>query len=145
MVAQGFTLEYGNDLTETFAPVAKMVTVHSLLAVASLRSWPLYQLDVKNAFLHGDLQETVYMECPPDYALGSPDKVCLLRRSFYGLKQAPRAWFRKFQHTVLELGFQQSLNDLSLFTRRTSRGLVVLILYVDDMSLLVMIRRVLRL
>ncbi|CAL1352482.1 unnamed protein product [Linum trigynum] len=134
VVAQGYSQEYGIDFEETFAPVAKMVSVRSLLAVASIRQWPLYQLDVKNAFLHGDLKETVYMEIPPGYPHGNrANQVCLLHRSLYGLKQAPRAWFEKFQSTILSLGFQQSLNDPSLFTRRSSRGLVVLLLYVDDM------------
>ncbi|CAL1392560.1 unnamed protein product [Linum trigynum] len=133
VVAQGFTQEYGIDFDETFAPVAKMQTVRTLLAVAALRNWPLYQLDIKNAFLHGDLKEVVYMEIPPGYPSGSPDQVCLLHRSLYGLKQAPRAWFEKFQYTILSFGFQQSQNDPSLFTQSTSRGRVVLLIYVDDM------------
>ncbi|CAL1399701.1 unnamed protein product [Linum trigynum] len=133
VVAQGVCQEYGIDFEETFAPVAKMLTVRSLLAVASMRGWPLFQLDVKNAFLHGELKETVYMERPPGYTRGTPDQVCLLRRSLYGLKQAPRAWFDKFHSTILTLGFQQSLNDPSLFTRHTGAGLVVLLIYVDDM------------
>ncbi|CAL1400615.1 unnamed protein product [Linum trigynum] len=133
VVAQGFCQEYGIDFEETFAPVAKMVTVRALLTVASIRGWPLFQLDVKNAFLHGELKETVYMEPPPGYTFGEPGQVCLLRRSLYGLKQAPRAWFDKFHSTILALGFEQSLNDPSMFTRSSSRGLVVLLLYVDDM------------
>ncbi|CAL1410296.1 unnamed protein product [Linum trigynum] len=134
VVAQGFSQIHGIDFEETFAPVAKMVYVRSLLAVASIRKWPLYQLDVKNAFLHGDLKETVYMEIPPGYPHGNrTDQVCLLHRSLYGLKQAPRAWFEKFQSTILGIGFQQSHNDPSLFTRRSPRGIVVLLLYVDDM------------
>ncbi|CAL1384122.1 unnamed protein product [Linum trigynum] len=73
------------------------------------------------------------MERPPSYSLGTPDQVCRLNRSLYGLKQAPRAWFEKFQSTITGLGFQQSLNDPSLFTRQTAAGIVVLLLYVDDM------------
>ncbi|CAL1362537.1 unnamed protein product [Linum trigynum] len=133
LVAQGFTQEMGIDYSETFAPVAKMSTVRTLLAVASLQHWPLYQLDVKNAFLHGDLDEVIYMERPPGYTLGTADQVCRLNRSLYGLKQAPRAWFEKFQATITALGYQQSLNDPSLFTKKTSSGLVALLLYVDDM------------
>ncbi|CAL1382351.1 unnamed protein product [Linum trigynum] len=123
VVAQGFSQEFGVDFDETFAPVAKMVSVRTLLAVASVRRWPLYQLDVKNAFLHGDLKETVYMELPPGYCPQTdiPDPVCLLQCSLYGLKQAPRAWFDKFHSTLLSLGFRQSQNDPSLFTRRSER------------------------
>ncbi|CAL1362591.1 unnamed protein product [Linum trigynum] len=133
VVAQGFTQEHGVDYDETFAPVAKMPTVRTLLAVAAVRDWPLYQLDVKNAFLHGDLKEVVYMEPPPGYKYASPGQVCLLHRSLYGLKQAPRAWFEKFHATILALGLRQSLNDPSLFTKTSAAGIVVLLLYVDDM------------
>ncbi|CAL1408191.1 unnamed protein product [Linum trigynum] len=133
IVALGYTQEQGVDYHETFAPVAKMSTVRALLAVAAQKDWPLLQLDVKNAFLHGDLDEVIYMERPPGYRVGTPGQVCLLHRSLYGLKQAPRAWFEKFQSKLVELGFNQSLNDPSLFTQTSSRGIVVLLLYVDDM------------
>ncbi|CAL1402230.1 unnamed protein product [Linum trigynum] len=133
LVVQGFGQEYGLDYDETFAPVAKMQTVRTLLAVAAVRGWPLFQLDVKNAFLHGDLKEVVYMKRPPGYTVGRDDQVCRLRRSLYGLKQAPRAWFEKFQSTVLALGFKQSTNDPSLFLRSSSAGIIALLLYVDDM------------
>ncbi|CAL1377205.1 unnamed protein product [Linum trigynum] len=73
------------------------------------------------------------MERPPSYTRGTPDQVCLLHRCLYGLKQDPHAWFDKFHSTILALGFQQSLNDLSLFTRCTASRMVMLLLYVDDM------------
>ncbi|CAN1328581.1 Retrovirus-related Pol polyprotein from transposon TNT 1-94, partial [Linum perenne] len=135
LVAQGFKQEHGIDYDETFAPVAKMQTVRVLLALAAQREWPLYQLDVKNAFLHGLLKEIVYMECPPGFDKPTPDTVCLLHRSLYGLKQAPRAWFETFQALILRSGFLQSKNDPSLFTKTTSRGITALLLYVDDMIL----------
>ncbi|CAL1401152.1 unnamed protein product [Linum trigynum] len=133
LVALGYTQEYGVDYNETFAPVAKMSIVRTMLAVAALQNWPLHQLDVKNAFLHGDLEEVIYIERPPGYTVGHEDQVCLLHRSLYGLKQASRAWFEKFHSTITQLGFQQSLNDPSLFTKVTAAGLVVLLFYVDDM------------
>ncbi|CAL1375374.1 unnamed protein product [Linum trigynum] len=133
LVAQGFRQEYGVDYEETFAPVAKMQTVRSLLAVAAMKEWRLLQLDVKNAFLHGDLKETIYMERPPGYTRGDDTMVCRLRRSLYGLKQAPRAWFEKFHATILHAGLVQSENDPSLFLRSTSRGITALLIYVDDM------------
>ncbi|CAL1369837.1 unnamed protein product [Linum trigynum] len=133
VVAQGFKQEFGIDYEDTFAPVAKMQTVRTVLAVAAMQNWPLVQLDVKNAFLHGDLKETIYMERPPGYTKGDSSTVCLLHRSLYGLKQAPRAWFEKFHTTILQAGFVQSANDPSLFTRSTIHGLTVLLIYVNDM------------
>ena len=85
LVAQGYKQEYGIDYKETFAPIAKMTSVRALLGVAAIRDWPLWQMDVKNAFLHCDLQETVYMQPPPGYAC-HPKHVCRLKKSFYGLK-----------------------------------------------------------
>ena len=86
-MARGFQQEYGRDYEETFAPVAHMQTVRTLVVVAAVRGWQLTQLDVKNAFLHGDLQEEYYMT-PPSGLRTSPGLVCRLRRALYGLKQA---------------------------------------------------------
>lgn len=90
LVAQGFKQEYGINYDETFAPVAKMTTVRTLLAVAAIQKWPLFQMDVKNAFLHGDLQETVHMSPPPGYSCDSA-LVCRLKKSLYGLKEQTEA------------------------------------------------------
>ncbi|WMV49159.1 hypothetical protein MTR67_042544 [Solanum verrucosum] len=133
LVAQGYKQEYGIDYDETFAPVAKMTTVRILLALASIKGWKLHQLDVKNAFLHGNLQEVVYMNPPPGYKYIKLNQVGRLKKSLYGLKQAPRSWFGKFRTTILGAGFTQSSSDYSLFLRRTTSGITILLLYVDDM------------
>ena len=131
-MARGFTQEYGVDYEETFALVARLSSVHALLAVAASRHWSICQMDVKNAFLNGDLSEEVYMQPPP--GLSHPtNKVCRLCRALYGLKQAPRAWFAKFSTTVSSLGYSISSYDSALFIRRTDRGTILLLLYVDDM------------
>uniref|UniRef100_A0A2N9GQ28 Reverse transcriptase Ty1/copia-type domain-containing protein n=1 Tax=Fagus sylvatica TaxID=28930 RepID=A0A2N9GQ28_FAGSY len=132
LVARGFTQEYGIDYEETFAPVAHLTSVRSLLAVAAVRHWPLFQMDVKNAFLNGDLLEEVYMQPPPGYP-DSQNQVCRLRRALYGLKQAPRAWFAKFSSVVAQQGFTPSSYDSALFIRHTSTGITLILLYVDDM------------
>ncbi|RVW93185.1 Retrovirus-related Pol polyprotein from transposon RE1 [Vitis vinifera] len=132
LVAKGFTQEYGIDYEETFAPVARISSVRALLAVAAARKWDLFQMDVKNAFLNGDLSEEVYMQPPPGLSVES-NKVCHLRRALYGLKQAPRAWFAKFSSTIFRLGYTASPYDSALFLRRTDKGTILLLLYVDDM------------
>ncbi|KAG5521631.1 hypothetical protein RHGRI_034005 [Rhododendron griersonianum] len=132
LVAKGFYQEYGIDYEETFAPVARLTSVRSLLAVAAVRKWNLNQMDVKNAFLNGDLTEEVYMRPPPGYN-HPPNKVCKFHRALYGLKQAPRAWFAKFSTTIQNFGFSSSQYDFALFIRKSARGIIFLLLYVDDM------------
>ena len=92
-------------------------------------------MDVKNAFLNGDLSEEVYMQPPPSLSVES-NKVCHIRRALYGLKQAPRPWFAKFSSTIFRLGYTASPYDSVLFLRRIDKGTILLLLYVDDMIII---------
>ena len=113
-----------------------MVTVRTFLAVASINNWHVQQLDVNNAFLHGDLEEEVYMTVPKGYSQPlPPNTVCRLKKSLYGLKQANRQWFTKFTTFILSIGFLQSHADSSLFTYHKGSDTLVLLLYVDDILL----------
>ncbi|CAL9028585.1 unnamed protein product, partial [Prunus brigantina] len=129
----GFNQREGIDFHDTFAPVAKLIIVRCLLSIAAVRHWPLHQMDVQNAFLHGDLQEEVYMLPPPGSRRQGEQVVCRLHKSLYGLKQAPRSWFRKFSSAICGIGFKQSRADYSLFTQAHGSSLTIILLYVDDM------------
>lgn len=123
----------GVDYIETFAPVAKMVIVRMVLPVVATKDWELHQMDVLNAFLHGDLQDEVYMKMPPGFKVQQPGMVCKLRKSLYGLRQAPRCWFAKPSAALKAYGFKQSCLDHSLFTLQHRDMQLVVLVYVDDL------------
>ena len=134
LVAKGYTQVYGSNYGNTFSPVAKIASVCLLLSMAAMCSWPIYQLDIKNVFLHGDLANEVYMEQLPGFvAQGESGLVCRLHRSLYGLKQSPRAWFDRFSSIVQEFGMLRSTANHSVFYHHNSlRQCIYLVVYVDD-------------
>lgn len=133
LVANGKTQQEGIDFSETFSPVVKPVTIRTVLHTALAKDWDVQQLDVQNAFLHGNLDETVYMTQPLGFInKDKPDHVCKLNRSIYGLRQAPRAWNARFVAFVTNIGFCQSKSDTSLFVYRKGLDRAYLLLYVDD-------------
>ncbi|XP_071933222.1 uncharacterized protein [Coffea arabica] len=133
LVAKGYVQIYGEDYSDTFSPVAKLTSVRLFISMAATHNWPLHQLDIKNAFLHGDLQEEVYMEQPPGFvAQGESGKVCHLRKSLYGLKQSSRVWFGKFSLAVERFGMQKSKSDHFVFYKQSETGIILLVVYVDD-------------
>jgi hypothetical protein len=109
-----------------------MTTIHTMIAIAATRSWKIHHMDAKNVFLHGDLNEEVYMKPPPGIEVLS-GYVCHLRRALYGLKQALRAWFERFAFVIMVVGFSPSNHDPALFVHQSSQGRTLLLLYVDDM------------
>ena len=132
-MAKGYTQSYGIDYGETFAPVAKLNTVRLLIALATSMDWVILQFDVKNAFLHGDLCEEVYMQLPPGYYQEERGmKVYKLRKALYELKQSPRAWFEKFSGRMNELGYLQSNGDHTLLRKHHDGKVTILLVYVDD-------------
>nr|GEZ01657.1 putative reverse transcriptase, RNA-dependent DNA polymerase, Gag-polypeptide of LTR copia-type [Tanacetum cinerariifolium] len=120
---------------DTFAPVAKFVTLRTLLAIAVKRRWEIQQLDVNNAFLHGDLEEEVYMKIPQGFSAKDETRVCKLKRSIYGLNQASRNWYHKFTKSLIGLGYKQSKAGHSLFIYKNGNIYVAALIYVDDVIL----------
>ncbi|GJS85465.1 ribonuclease H-like domain-containing protein [Tanacetum coccineum] len=116
LVANGSIQLEGVDVDETFSPVVKPETIRTVVSLAASRHWSVHPLDVKNAFLHRDLSETVYMHQPPGFRdFAHPDYVCLLHRSLYGLKQAPRAWFQLFASYITKEFAMTNLGSLNYF------------------------------
>ncbi|KAL9230762.1 hypothetical protein vseg_006073 [Gypsophila vaccaria] len=136
LVVNGRSQQVGVDCDETFSPVVKPATIRTVLSLAVSKQWSIHQLDVKNAFLHGHLAETVYMHQPSGFRDRSlPNHVCLLQKSLYGLKQAPRAWYQRFANYVSTIGFTQSKSDNSLFIYHDGTEMAYILLYVDDIIL----------
>lgn len=113
--------------------MVKPTTIRLVLSLAITHGWPINQLDVNNAFLHGDLEESVYMAQPPGFSDPlHPSHVCCLKKALYGLKQAPRAWFHKLASALASLGFKASQSDPSLFISTYSSSITIVLVYVDD-------------
>ncbi|GKA01505.1 retrovirus-related pol polyprotein from transposon TNT 1-94, partial [Tanacetum coccineum] len=134
VVIQGFRQREGLDYFDTYSPVTRITSIRTIIAIAALRNLEIHQMDVKTAFLNGDLEEEIYMNQPEGFiAPGQEGKVCRLVKSLYGLKQAPKQWHQKFDHTMLESGFKINECDKCVYVKDTSAGYVILCLYVDDM------------
>ena len=114
--------------------MAKLITVRVLLALVASKSWNLWKMDVKNAFLHGELDREIYMNQPMDFQSQEyPNYVCKLRKALYGLKQAPRAWYGKIVEFLIHSGYSMSSADSSLFIKANNGKLAVVLVYVNDL------------
>ena len=134
-MAKGYSQEHGIDYTEVYAPVARMDTIRTIIATAARKAWDIYQLDVKSAFLHGILEEVVYIQQLKGYVIrGEEDKVYRLHKALYGLKQAPRAWFSRIKEYFAKEGFEKSENEETFFTKTNKHGNSLYVsVYVDDL------------
>ena len=135
LVSKGYKQEFGVDYKEVFAPVARHDTIRLVIALASQHSWPIFQMDVKSAFLHGDLEEQVFINQPPGYVkIGDEHKVYKLKKALYGLKQAPRAWYSRIDAYFSKEGFKKCPYEHTLFTKIEDGGkMLIVCLYVDDL------------
>lgn len=133
LVAKGFSQRQGFDYNETYSPVAKLTTFRIILAVANENDWILHQMDVKTAFLNGNLNEEIYMKQPEGFAKGN--LVCKLNKSLYGLKQASRMWNERFHTFVTKLGFRRSEYDYCFYIDESKQAKMYILLYVDDLLL----------
>ena len=134
LVVKGYKQEYGVDYTEVFAPVARLDTVRMVIAMAAQDSWPIYQLDVKSAFLHGELKEQVFVEQPSGFIKsGQEHLVCKLKKAFYGLKQAPRAWYSSIDAYFVKKSFIRCLYEHTLYVKCVGVKMIIVCLYVDDL------------
>lgn len=121
----------GKDYKHTFS--LKFASVKILIALAAMKNWTLQQLDINNAFLHGYVEEELYMKPPPEYIDRNEGRVCKLHRSLYGLKQASRQCNIQLKNFLLNRGFVQSKRDCSLFCRREEERMCIVLVYVDDL------------
>ena len=134
LVAKGFSQIPGIDYTDVYSPVVKHSSIRTFLSIVAMHDYELEQLDVKTAFLHGDLEEDIYMDQPEGFVVpGKEDHVCRLIKSLYGLKQSPRQWYKRFDSFMLSNGFERSQYDSCVYLKFVNGSPIYLLLYVDDM------------
>ena len=133
LVAKGYSQEEGIDYDETYAPVARLEAIRIFLAFAAHSNFKVYQMDVKSAFLNGELEEEVYMDQPPGFEnLNLEDFVYILFKALYGLKQSPRTWYDTLSEFLIENGFSRGVVDKTLFYKLHKDSLILVQVYVDD-------------
>ncbi|KAL8088633.1 hypothetical protein AgCh_038420 [Apium graveolens] len=133
LVAKGYSQHEGIDYDETFAPVARLEAIRIFLAYAAHKKFTVFQMDVKSAFLNGELEEEVYVEQAPGFVDSKhPDYVYRLDKALYGLKQAPRAWYETLAQFLLESGFNRGTIEKTLFYLDHGKDLLLVQIYVDD-------------
>jgi Reverse transcriptase (RNA-dependent DNA polymerase) len=136
LVAKGYSQQEGIDFSETFAPVARFSSIRILLALGAHYDWEIHQMDVKTAFLNGELEEEIYMEQPEGFIeKGKENLVCRLRKALYGLKQAGRAWYEKIHAALIKLGFDFLRVDHCIYRLVNGSTVVFIAVYVDDLTL----------
>jgi hypothetical protein len=140
LVAQGFSQIPGMDFNETFAPVVRHDSLRAVLAIGAIKDLEIQQLDVKGAYLNGDLQEEIYMRQPEGFDDGS-GRVCRLYKTLYGLKQSGREWNRKLNTILTEFGFERSRADYCVYTRHQNGGTAIITVWVDDLLVLMKDKR----
>ena len=136
LVAKGYHQKQGVDYDETFSPIAMLKSIRILLAIASHYDYEIWKMDVKPAFLNGNLFEDVYMTRPEVFTSKDGSKVCKLQKSIYGLKQASRSWNIRFDETIKEFGFSQNRDEAYVYKKVSGSVVVFLVLYVDDILLI---------
>ena len=137
LVVKGFRQKEGLDYFDTYSPVTRITSIRMLIALAAVYGLEIHQMDVKKAFLNGELEEEIYIEQPEGFVVpGKEKKVCKLIKSLYGLKQAPKQWHAKFDQTMLSNGFKINECDKCVYIKDTPNQEVVLCLYVDDMLIM---------
>lgn len=134
LVAKGYVQKAGVDFEEVFAPVARMETVRLILALAAQMGWQVHQMDVKSAFLNGEIEEEVFVKQPNGFIVKNhEEKVLKLRKALYGLRQAPRAWNIKLDNSLLSFGFKRCTQEHAVYTKTCGIDRLIVGVYVDDL------------
>ena len=133
LVAQGFTQAFRIDYQDTFSPVACFETFHKLMALTALHDWELEALNVKTAFLYGNLDEEIYMKQPEGFIIkGQEKQVCQLKKSLYGLKQAALQWNKELHKSLLKMGFHCTYVDPGTYVKFIDKEIIIILVYVDN-------------
>jgi hypothetical protein len=133
LVCKGYAQVEGVDFDETFSPVARLEAIRMFLAFASYKSIKVYQMDVKYAFLNGNMEEEVFIEHPEGFQLSeNQDYVCKLKKSLYGLKQAPRAWYSRLDKYLQQQGFKRGTAESNIYIKEENGNMIIIVVYVDD-------------